>query len=225
MTHLCVPSTTDQSLTNECQCIVYTISYEFYNTSFNRLFSCRLNRSILEWGGLDIRASPQPSQGQSILSPLLPSSHPQPFQCQLHNERDRALLGPPDLLPQVLAPLANAVAILTALSFCEEDYVITRYVAEFINTLSSLIYCSFGLFGLYQLSQRKQASFSRCIPYYGLIGVGVCSAGYHMTLKYHTQMCMSSIDHLLLLLLWTRLAYTGLLGSPAKQPTSFLCTS
>ncbi|KAL4761350.1 ceramidase [Aspergillus foveolatus] len=83
------------------------------------------------------------------------------------------------------------------LNFCEEDYVITRYVAEFINTLSSLIYCSFGLFGLYQLSQRKQASFSRCIPYYGLIGVGVCSAGYHMTLKYHTQMSDELSMHLL----------------------------
>jgi hypothetical protein len=30
----------------------------------------------------------------------------------------------------------------------------------------------------------------RSISYLGLIGVGVCSAGYHMTLKYHTQMCM-----------------------------------
>ncbi|KAL5003078.1 ceramidase [Aspergillus recurvatus] len=83
------------------------------------------------------------------------------------------------------------------LNFCEEDYVITRYVAEFINTLSSLIYCSFGVFGLSQLSRRKQASFARCIPYYGLIGVGVCSAGYHMTLKYHTQMSDELSMHLL----------------------------
>lgn len=26
------------------------------------------------------------------------------------------------------------------LNFCEEDYLVTRYVAEFINTLSSLIF-------------------------------------------------------------------------------------
>ncbi|KAL4909516.1 hypothetical protein BDW74DRAFT_187591 [Aspergillus multicolor] len=83
------------------------------------------------------------------------------------------------------------------LNFCEEDYVITRYVAEFINTLSSLIYCTFGLYGISQLSARNQASLSRCIPYYGLIGVGVCSAGYHMTLKYHTQMSDELSMHLL----------------------------
>ncbi|KAL5343032.1 ceramidase [Aspergillus crustosus] len=89
------------------------------------------------------------------------------------------------------------------LNFCEEDYVVTRYVAEFINTLSSLIYCTFGLYGIYQLSRKGQASISRCIPYYGLIGVGVCSAGYHMTLKYHTQMS----DELSMHLLTTPLAY------------------
>ena len=27
-----------------------------------------------------------------------------------------------------------------ALSFCEEDYVVTRYLAEFINSLSNLAY-------------------------------------------------------------------------------------
>jgi hypothetical protein len=26
-------------------------------------------------------------------------------------------------------------------SFCEEDYAVTIYVAEFINTISSLTYC------------------------------------------------------------------------------------
>lgn len=82
-------------------------------------------------------------------------------------------------------------------SFCEEDYVITRYVAEFINTLSSLIYCAFGLYGIAKLQRKQQATFSRCIPYYGLIGVGVCSAGYHMTLKYHTQMCTRACPLLL----------------------------
>lgn len=47
----------------------------------------------------------------------------------------------------------------------------------------------FGIYGLRQLQKKQQAGF-RSISYLGLIGVGVCSAGYHMTLKYHTQMCM-----------------------------------
>ncbi|KAL4883222.1 ceramidase [Aspergillus karnatakaensis] len=101
------------------------------------------------------------------------------------------------------------------LNFCEEDYVITRYVAEFINTLSSLIYCTFGLYGLLQLSRKGQASVSRCIPYFGLIGVGVCSAGYHMTLKYHTQMS----DELSMHLLTTPLLYRILTFQQSEQYT------
>ncbi|KAL4861900.1 hypothetical protein BDV12DRAFT_190774 [Aspergillus spectabilis] len=101
------------------------------------------------------------------------------------------------------------------LNFCEEDYVITRYVAEFINTLSSLIYCIFGLYGLSQLYRKGQASVSRCIPYYGLVGVGVCSAGYHMTLKYHTQMS----DELSMHLLTTPLLYRILTFQQSAQYT------
>lgn len=48
----------------------------------------------------------------------------------------------------------------------------------------------YGIYGLWTLRQKPHAR-SRAIPYCGLIGVGVCSGGYHMTLKYHTQMCMS----------------------------------
>lgn len=82
------------------------------------------------------------------------------------------------------------------LNFCEEDYVITRFVAEFINTFSSFVYICYGIYGLIQLRQKPQAAF-RSISYLGLIGVGVCSAGYHMTLKYHTQMSDELSMHLL----------------------------
>ncbi|KAJ5750669.1 alkaline phytoceramidase [Penicillium manginii] len=82
------------------------------------------------------------------------------------------------------------------LNFCEEDYVITRFVAEFINTFSSCVYICYGIYGLVQLRQKPQAAF-RSISYFGLIGVGVCSAGYHMTLKYHTQMSDELSMHLL----------------------------
>ncbi|KAL3456578.1 ceramidase [Aspergillus heterothallicus] len=105
------------------------------------------------------------------------------------------------------------------LNFCEQDYVVTRYVAEFINTLSSGIYCLFGLYGLAQLRRRQQASLGRCIPYLGLIGVGVCSGGYHMTLKYHTQMSDELSMHLLttpllyrILTFQTSAAHTRLVG-------------
>ncbi|KAL3476058.1 ceramidase [Aspergillus californicus] len=106
------------------------------------------------------------------------------------------------------------------LNFCEEDYVITRYVAEFINTLSSSIYCVFGLYGLFQLRQKTRLSFARSIPYLGLIGVGVCSGGYHMTLKYHTQMS----DELSMHLLTTPLLYRILSFQKPPQETKLIGT-
>ncbi|KAF9885230.1 hypothetical protein FE257_000590 [Aspergillus nanangensis] len=100
------------------------------------------------------------------------------------------------------------------LNFCEEDYVITRYVGEFINTLSSAVYIIYGIYGLWQL-RRKQHVGSRWIPYGGLIGVGICSGGYHMTLKYHTQMS----DELSMHLLTTPLLYRILTFQRTPQYT------
>ncbi|PWY80788.1 hypothetical protein BO94DRAFT_587532 [Aspergillus sclerotioniger CBS 115572] len=105
------------------------------------------------------------------------------------------------------------------LNFCEEDYVITRYVAEFINTLSSFTYMIYGLYGLYHLHHnQKPNSTPRSIPYFGLIGVGICSAGYHMTLKYHTQMS----DELSMHLLTTPLLYRILTfqSTPQRKKTT-----
>ncbi|KAH8894143.1 alkaline phytoceramidase [Thozetella sp. PMI_491] len=90
------------------------------------------------------------------------------------------------------------------LNFCEEDYVVTRYIAEFINTLSSLVFVVYGIYGLRSLRGKPQA-MSRAISYFGLMGVGICSAGYHMTLKYHTQMSDELSMHLLLTPLLYRL--------------------
>ncbi|KAJ5671717.1 hypothetical protein N7507_000844 [Penicillium longicatenatum] len=100
------------------------------------------------------------------------------------------------------------------LNFCEEDYVITRFVAEFINTFSSLIYMVFGIYGLVQLRNKQQAGLRR-MSYCGLIGVGLCSAGYHMTLKYQTQMS----DELSMHLLTTPLLYRILTFQASPQRT------
>ncbi|KAK3177495.1 hypothetical protein K4F52_009746 [Lecanicillium sp. MT-2017a] len=76
------------------------------------------------------------------------------------------------------------------------DYVVTRYIAEFINTLSSVTYILYGLYGLYKLGEKRRTPV-RVLSYCGLMGVGVCSGGYHMTLKYHTQMSDELSMHLL----------------------------
>ncbi|KAF3074711.1 Alkaline ceramidase 3 [Trichoderma lentiforme] len=103
------------------------------------------------------------------------------------------------------------------LNFCEEDYTITRYIAEFINTLSSLVFVVYGVYGLLQL-RSKHADISRWVPYFGLIGVGLCSAGYHMTLKYHTQMSDELSMHMLL----TPLLYRLLSFKASPQRTRLL---
>ncbi|PHH77560.1 hypothetical protein CDD80_492 [Ophiocordyceps camponoti-rufipedis] len=98
-------------------------------------------------------------------------------------------LETPAVLPFWSAPTSY-------LNFCEEDYALTRYIAEFINTLSSLSYVAYGIYGL-SCSGKRPQSASRVTTYCGLMGVGICSAGYHMTLKYHTQMLDELSMHLL----------------------------
>ncbi|KAK6710087.1 hypothetical protein SNK05_004562 [Fusarium graminearum] len=102
------------------------------------------------------------------------------------------------------------------LNFCEEDYIVTRYIAEFINTLSSLAYIVYGIYGL--ASCDKFPTASRLIPYCGLMGVGICSGGYHMTLKYDTQM----FDELSMHLLTTPLLYRLLSYNASPQRTKLV---
>ncbi|PWY80568.1 alkaline ceramidase family protein [Aspergillus heteromorphus CBS 117.55] len=73
-------------------------------------------------------------------------------------------------------------------NFCEEDYLVTRYVAEFINTLTNLTYVLYAIYGIRSLQRKPNAKAFRTVPYWGLMGVGICSGIYHMSLKYHTQM-------------------------------------
>ncbi|KAL2842901.1 alkaline phytoceramidase [Aspergillus pseudoustus] len=75
-------------------------------------------------------------------------------------------------------------------NFCEADYAISRYIGEFINSLSNVIYVVYGIYGLHQLRQKgnKNGDPLRTLSYWGLIAVGVCSVVFHVSLKYHTQM-------------------------------------
>ena len=49
------------------------------------------------------------------------------------------------------------------------------------------------VYGLYGIRRSKRQNVNAIttlnLPYWGLIGIGVCSGLYHATLKYHTQMC------------------------------------
>ncbi|KAF2639812.1 alkaline phytoceramidase [Massarina eburnea CBS 473.64] len=75
-------------------------------------------------------------------------------------------------------------------NFCEEDYIITHYIAEFANTFTNLIYVIYGAHGLRRVRLQKDGGLfsTLAFTYWGLIGVGLLSAWFHATLNYHSQM-------------------------------------
>ncbi|KAJ5469926.1 hypothetical protein N7530_007283 [Penicillium desertorum] len=74
-------------------------------------------------------------------------------------------------------------------NYCETDYAVSRYIAEFINSLTNVVYIIYGIYGLRQLRREdKYGDSLRALPYWGLIAVGLCSFAFHLSLKYHTQM-------------------------------------
>ncbi|KAK4450482.1 ceramidase [Podospora aff. communis PSN243] len=78
----------------------------------------------------------------------------------------------------------------SAANFCEEDYAVTIYIAEFINTISSLTYS-------YQAIRTPGARRRHDLLSYSLFLVGVASAGYHATLRQGPQFADEISMHLL----------------------------
>ncbi|APA11615.1 hypothetical protein sscle_08g063850 [Sclerotinia sclerotiorum 1980 UF-70] len=71
-------------------------------------------------------------------------------------------------------------------NFCEEDHIITTYIAEFINTLTNITYLYYAYKGI-RANTNRQDAIIRNLPYLGLAGVGILSALFHSTNKYWTQ--------------------------------------
>ncbi|KAJ5123098.1 alkaline ceramidase family protein [Penicillium atrosanguineum] len=55
----------------------------------------------------------------------------------------------------------------------KRDYGVTRYIAEFINTLTNLVYVIYAIYGIRKLymQQNPKANAFRTIPYWGLMTV------------------------------------------------------
>lgn len=76
--------------------------------------------------------------------------------------------------------------ILTGhVSFCEEDYAVTLYIAEFINALSSLSY-SYLAYRLPQSSKHPHSRLQDPLSL-ALFLVGIASTAYHATLRQGLQ--------------------------------------
>ncbi|EKD20913.1 alkaline phytoceramidase [Drepanopeziza brunnea f. sp. 'multigermtubi' MB_m1] len=71
-------------------------------------------------------------------------------------------------------------------NFCEEDYILTPYIAELINTLTNLTYLLYAYHGIKNNANRKDAVL-RNLSYLGIAAVGLGSAVFHATMKSWTQ--------------------------------------
>ncbi|KAK3318122.1 ceramidase, partial [Apodospora peruviana] len=97
-------------------------------------------------------------------------------------------------------------------SFCEEDYAVSFYIAEFINSLTNLTYVYFALRYMYTTtttaSQKKTNSLlpkQYDFMSLSLLSVGTNSFVYHVTLR---QTLQYADDFSMLLLAWSLLHAT-----------------
>lgn len=58
---------------------------------------------------------------------------------------------------------------LITTSFHSQDYLVTRYIAEFINSLSNLAYIFYAIYGLRKLLHKWNVDFFRALPYWGFL--------------------------------------------------------
>ncbi|KAK4103129.1 aPHC-domain-containing protein [Parathielavia hyrcaniae] len=75
----------------------------------------------------------------------------------------------------------------STLNWCEEDYNITFYVAEAVNTLTNVVFLWLGYTGLRDVLAYSHARIFILI-YIGYMVVGMGSMAFHTTLKYEMQL-------------------------------------
>ena len=82
-------------------------------------------------------------------------------------------------------------------NWCESDYTVTVYVAEFGNTISSFSIVANGLYGIYM--HRSFVELRYIVAFCAFIVVGFGSAAFHGTLWRSMQM----MDELPMVSVWT----------------------
>lgn len=74
-----------------------------------------------------------------------------------------------------------------SIQWCEKDYHVSPYVAEFWNTLSSLPIALFGLLGWIAAKKHAQAEMRFDLAFFGLFIVGLGSTAFHATMRRYAQ--------------------------------------
>lgn len=90
------------------------------------------------------------------------------------------------------------------MDFCEGNYVVTYYIAEFFNTLSSIPMFVHGLIGLILTHQYATKEFRFKLCYLSLMFIGIGSSLFHATLRFKYQL----LDELPMLLFSAVALYT-----------------
>lgn len=74
-----------------------------------------------------------------------------------------------------------------SIDWCERNYVVSPYIAEFWNTLSNSAYLLVGIVGFLQCLRRRYETRFVCVAG-GIFIIGLGSAMFHGTLQYQWQM-------------------------------------
>jgi dihydroceramidase len=96
---------------------------------------------------------------------------------------DTILMGDASLSHGSLAQIGFWGPVTSTIDWCETNYTITTYIAEFWNTISNISFILFGIFGvLNAYLQRFELRFA--VTFLGVVAIGVGSAMFHGTLQY-----------------------------------------
>lgn len=88
------------------------------------------------------------------------------------------------------------------IDWCETNYSHTRYIAEFVNTITNLPVIVLGLYGFwYSRQQGVPTRYALC--YLGLSLIGIGSFGFHASLRWEWQLMdeLPMVSHLASLIL------------------------
>ncbi|KAH3681437.1 hypothetical protein WICPIJ_007594 [Wickerhamomyces pijperi] len=77
--------------------------------------------------------------------------------------------------------------VTSTIDWCEENYVVTPYIAEAINTISNSVFILLALFAIVS-SYRNKLEIRFQLISFGFMLVGIGSWLFHMTLKYEYQL-------------------------------------
>jgi len=75
------------------------------------------------------------------------------------------------------------------IDWCEPNYVVTPYIAEFFNTISSVPISLFAILGIMLSRQYASTEIRYSFAYFVVVLVGVGSVLFHGTLRRVAQAC------------------------------------